>query len=189
VELSRPNAEPAPEAPDAWSAPRGRDLLAGVAVLAVLVAILVVFRSDVPPAPRNGGPEPLSRGAAAPATPLPMPWSEVPVVRSVSDLPRELVVPVAEGLAQARSRLERCVALEHRRARAAPPPARHAAPAEVVLRLAARAGAVQVDGLEVTAPGNAPEVVACARRLLDGDTLAAGAGVPGWRQRLALSLE
>jgi hypothetical protein len=59
----------------------------------------------------------------------------------------------------------------------------------VVLRLAARAGAVQVEGLEVTAAGGAPEVVACARRLLDGDTLAANAGVPGWRQRLGVSLE
>src|SRR3954447_22870236 len=42
-----------------WSAPRGRALLGGVAVLAVLLAILVVFTSDAVPPPDPGSAQPL----------------------------------------------------------------------------------------------------------------------------------
>jgi hypothetical protein len=171
---------------DPWSAPRGRDLLAGVAVLAVLVATLVAFRSDFPPARRSGAPESLAFKTSDPAPP-PAPWSEVPILRSVSELPPDLVGPVAEGLAQARSRIDRCVALERRRG-ARPAPRGPASPAELELRLAAHAGGLQVEGLEVTAPGDAPEVVSCARRMLDGEILTASAAIPGWRQRLAVTL-
>jgi hypothetical protein len=181
-------ARPAARAPWAASAPRGRELLAGVAVLWVLVAILVVVQAKPPPA-HEGGAEALPKGTASAAPGLPS-WSEVPLIRSVSDLPPDLVLPLAAGLAEARDRLDRCVALERRRgAPAAAGPSRPTGPAEVVLRLTARGDAVYVDGLEIASPGGAPEVLDCARRLLDGDTMAARAVVPGWRQRLAVALE
>ena len=186
-----PSPRSEPHARDPWSPPSGRELLAGIAVLAVLVAALVVFRSDFPPASRDGGAAPfaLRAAAASAAPPPPVPWSEVPLARTVSELPRDLVGPVYEGIAEARDRIARCVALERRRAPSSAPATGRDGGADVVARPAARAGAVQVEGIEVTSAGGAPDMIACARRLLDGATFPASAVVPGWRQRLAVPLE
>jgi hypothetical protein len=171
----------------AWSPPRGRDLLAGVAVLAVLVSILVVFTADVPAAPRTGGAEPFARAATAPAATAPAAWDDVPVALVPAALGPALAAPVGDGLADARGRVARCVALERRRAgRSAAEPAGE--PARLVLRLAPRSGAVEVEGIEVRSPGSSPERLACARRHLDGDAMPAESAVPGRRHRLAVEL-
>ncbi len=172
------------------AAPNGRDLLAGITVLAVLVAILVVFTSDAAPHSREGSAEPLLRRAAATepaARPAPA-WSQVPVAAAAVDLGPGVAEPVGVGLAAARDKLARCAALDRRRRDRAAAPA-PSPPAEIVLDLAARAGAVHVVGVEVTSPGGSPELVDCARRLLTGDAFAAPQSVPGRRYRLAHVLE
>jgi hypothetical protein len=191
-----PPALPAERLREPWTPPRGRTLLAGVANLAVLVAILVVIGQEAPGTAPPGRAEPLVRpGGAArtvPAPPAP-PWAEVAVAASPADLGPALGPAVAEELALVRDRISRCVALDRRRAAARsaarPSGATARGPAELVLRLAPRAGAVHVEGLEVRSPGASPEVLDCARRLLDGDVIPFAGAVPGRRQRLALSLE
>jgi hypothetical protein len=178
-----------------WTLPRGRSLLAGVANLAVLVAILVVFTQDVPQRTPSGTAEPFGLQGATPqagdATSM-RPWTEVPLAETPSELGPGLARPVEEELAAVRERIARCVEVDRRRgersgASSGAPPSQ--GPARLVLRLAPRSGAIHVQGLEITSPGASPAVLACARRLLDGDAIAAAAAVPGRRYRLALALE
>jgi hypothetical protein len=170
--------------------PNGRDLLAGVAVLAVLYAVLVVFTSDAAPSRQDGDPQALPRSGASDARPAPIPWPEVPVATRVTELGPSVARPVADGLSDARDKLARCVAVDRRRREADPAPAAApSAPAEIVLSLAAHAGAVQVEAVEVRNPGPSPELVACARRLLGGAAFPAPGAVPGRRYRLAHVLE
>lgn len=184
-----------------WSAPRGRDLLAGVAVLSVLLAILVVVSREGAPShpphtgsalpPPHGGPAQArtGRGAAtAPAAATPD-WPDVPVTTSVAELGPALSRPVADGLAAARARIDRCVAVEQRRA----PGALQERPAgagatELVLRLSGRSGAIHVVGVEQRSPGASAVLADCARRHLDGDAFPAPDTVPGRRHRLLVSL-
>lgn len=166
-------------------------------MLSVLVAILVVFSRNDPPT-RYGSALAFARGGvAAAATSTAPDWTEVPVAASVDELGPALSQPVADGLAAARARIARCVGIERRRralatrADEAPAatPETGEGPAELVLRLAARSGAVHVVGVEVRAVGAAPEVADCARRHLDDDTFPAEGTVPGRRQRLLVSVE
>jgi hypothetical protein len=169
--------------------PSGRDLLAGVAVLAVLYAILIVFTSDAAPPHPGGAPQALPRPGAPEARP-PVAWSDVPVATRVTELGPALARPVADGLADLRPKLARCVAVDHQRRELAPTPvAAPPAPAELVLSLAARAGAVHVEAIEVRSPGASPGLVDCAQRLLAGAAFPAPGAVPGRRYRLAHTLE
>lgn len=172
-----------------WSPPRGRDLLAGVAVLSVLFAILVVFSSDRgADEPRPGSAQPLARAVPAAATAPAVPdWSAVPVALRAEEL-GSLSRPVVLGLAAARKRIDRCVAVERRRASPPADVASGAGPAELVLSLAARSAAVHVDGVEVRSPGASAELADCARRHLDGDAFPAAEAVPGRRHRLLVTL-
>lgn len=174
-----------------WSAPRGRDLLAGVAILSVLLAILVVFTRDA--ADAHAPPfsaEPLGRAGAAAAVPAAVPdWTDVPLATSVDALGPSLSGRVATGLAEARARIARCLAVE-RRVRPSPDAdAADRGPTELVLRLSARSGAVHVVGVEPGSAGGAAVLADCARRHLDGDTFPAAEAVPGRRHRLLVSLE
>lgn len=176
-----------------WSAPRGRDLLAGVAVLSVLLAILVVVsRNGAPAHPPHTGvttAEALPRGKVPRAVAVPAPdWPEVPVATSVAELGPALAQPVTEGLAAARARIARCVAVEQRRAPPADRDDRAADAAELVLRLSGRSGALHVDGVEQRSPGASPLLADCALRHLDGDAFPAPDAVPGRRHRLLVSL-
>lgn len=183
-----------------WSAPRGRDLLAGVAVLSVLLAILVVVSRDGAPShpPHPGSAQPLPYGgpgqaragrtAAAPPAAAPD-WPDVPVATSPTELGPALSGPIADGLAAARARIDRCVAVELRRAPAsAHERAAGAGAAELVLRLTGRSGAIHVVGVEQRSPGASPVLADCARRHLDGDAFPAPDTVPGRRHRLLVSL-
>lgn len=188
-----------------WSAPKGRDLLAGVSVLAVLAAILVVMARDVeprrlPPGSAQAFPRANLAATAAGAVPA---WTDVPVATSVVELGPALSQPVASGLSAARARIERCVAVERRRARDADPspdlrrsaergPGRdggdRAAAAELILHLSPRSGAVHVDGVEPRAVGASALLADCARRHLDGDAFPASGAVAGRRYRLLVVL-
>jgi hypothetical protein len=117
-------------------------------------------------------------------------WSDVPVATRVTELGPALARPVADGLADVRPKLARCVAVDRRRREVPAAPADAApGPAELVLSLAAHAGAVQVEAVEVRSPGAFPGLVDCARRLLAGEAFPAPSAVPGRRYRLALALE
>jgi hypothetical protein len=199
VQNPRPVIDGAEEQPPAgsslagrtrWRPPNGRDLLAGVAVLAVLYAVLIVFTSDAAPPPRGGDAEALPRPVAPDPRPAPVDWSDVPVATRVTELGPALARPVADGLASVREKLARCVALDRRRRQAAPAPeVTTSASAELVLSLVAHAGAVQVEAVEVRSPGASPGLVGCARRLLAGEAFPAPGAVPGRRYRLAHVLE
>ena len=177
-----PDHEP-PREPlrDPWTPPSGPDLLAGVAVVAVLVAILVVFTHDVPWAPRPAAADP------APWTPpvrtqAPPAWPDVPVSGNLADLGPALAKAVGTKLAVARSKIARCVADAGADASAAGPEA------EVVLRLAPRSAALHVEAVEVSDAGTPSELLECARRVLDGDAIPAPGVVPGRRYRVRVGL-
>jgi hypothetical protein len=176
-----------------WRPPNGRDLLAGVAVLAVLYAILVVFTSDAAPARREGSAEalPRPRTASPDVRSSPPPWSEVPIATRVTELGPALARPVTEGLSASRAKLARCAALDPRRRDQGDydPEATPLAPPEIILSLAARAGAIHVEAVEVRSAGETPELVDCARRLLAGAAYPAPEAVPGRRYRLVQILE
>jgi hypothetical protein len=153
----------------------------------VLVAVMVVAARDGETEPTSGSAQPLPRAGSESAAAVVLPeWTDVPVATSASELGPALSRAATDGLAAARARIARCVAVERRRATAPEPAA--AAQAELVLRLAPRSGAVHVVGVEPGAPG-APELLAdCARRQLDGDTFPAPDAVPGRRHRLRVTL-
>jgi hypothetical protein len=172
-----------------WSAPKGRDLLAGVAVLFVLLAVLVVMNRDggtIEPPPGSALALPRAASAAATSAALPE-WTDVPVATSVVELGPNLSQAVADGLVAARARIERCVVVERRRAPAA---AREdgAGPIELVLRLAPRSGAVHVVGVEPQSTDGSAVLADCARRHLDGDAFPAPAAAAGRRHRLLVTL-
>jgi hypothetical protein len=111
------------------------------------------------------------------------------VALSVVELGPALSQPVADGLAAARARIGRCVAVERRRAPdTAEERGADVGPAELVLRLAPRSGAVHVVGVELRSPGASPVLADCARRHLDGDAFPAAAAIPGRRHRLLVTL-
>lgn len=171
-----------------WGPPSGRELLAGVTVVAVLYAILVVFTSDVAEPARAGSAEPLARTAAAPQGRPAVAWTDVPIAARPDDLGPALASPVTEALAAARPKLDSCVSLRLRGGASAAAAAASRAPPEVVLSLATRGGAVHVDAVDVRTPGAAPELADCARRILDGAAYPAPAAPPGRRHRLAVAL-
>ncbi len=161
--------------------------------MSVLVAILVVFTIDAPRPPRAGAAEPLvRRGEAEQARgdPPPAPWDEVPILSDASELGEPLAGAVRDGLTAARSRIDRCFANEQKRAEERGPrpldgAGDRGAPAVLLLRLTGRAGALDVDGVEVRAQGRVVgELVDCARRMLDGRALAVPRSVAGKRYRL-----
>jgi hypothetical protein len=171
-----------------WSAPNGRDLLAGIAVLSVLVAVLVVMARDGGRRVPASEAEPLRRAGAAAASAAAVPeWSDVPIAATAAELGPSLSRAVADGLAEARTRIGRCVALERRRA---PSTARPdgAGPLELVLRLSPRSGGVHVVGIEATDTAGAAMLAQCAHRHLDGDVFPAEGVVPGRRHRLLVAL-
>jgi hypothetical protein len=194
-DVEEPTRTPPPELAEVqpgrppWSAPRGRDLLAGVAVLFVLVAILVVFERDADPPSRSA--QALARASVAATATAPVPdWTDVPLATSLDALGPSLSASVAGGLAEARARIARCVAVERRvRPSPAPDPAGGRGPAELVLRLSPRSGAVHVVGVELRSAGGSAVLADCARRHLDGDTFPAEEAVPGRRHRLLVALE
>lgn len=173
-----------------WSAPNGRDLLAGISILFVLAAVLVVLDRHGPePARRRpGAPEPLRAARAANVEDPAAEWAEVPLATSVVELGPGLAQPVADGLAEARARIARCVAVERRRDPAAAALAPDSRPAELVLRLTPRSGAVHVVGVEPVESGAPAVLEDCARRQLDGDAFPASAAVPGRRYRLLVGV-
>jgi hypothetical protein len=174
-----------------WSAPNGRDLLASVAILFVLLAVLVVLSKDGEPIQyRTGAAQPLSTAGLVSVTMGAAPdWAEVPVATSVVELGPGLAQPVADGIAAARDRIERCIAVERRRSPGADGArGRSAEGAELVLQLAPRAGAVHVVGVEERTPGRSELLADCARRHLDGDAFPSSSAVPGRRYRLLVSL-
>lgn len=182
-----PSGRPGPpdardrELRDPWTPSSGRDLLAGVAVISVLVAILVVYTHDVPRAPRASAAEPLP-WARVSAPKAPADWSAVPVTQTLSDLPPALGKAVGAKTARDRARIDRCLAESDESARAA------AAGAQVVLRLAPRSSALHVEGVEASGPDTPAAIVECARRALDGDPIPASAVVPGRRYRVRVTL-
>jgi hypothetical protein len=159
-------------------------------VLFVLVAILVVMSRNGRPDERPpGAAQAFLRAAVAQATTVSAPaWADIPVATSVVELGPALAQPVADGLADARARISRCVAVELRRRSAARPESGESGPAELVLDLAPRAGAVHVVGVEVAAMGASEVLADCARRHLDGDAFPASAAVPGRRHRLLVTI-
>lgn len=174
-----------------WSAPNGRDLLAGVAILFVLLAVLVVVSKDGEPIQyRSGAAQPLSTAGLVSATLGAVPdWADVPVATSVVELGPALAQPVADGIAAARDRIDRCVTVERRRSSGAGDARSRAAEgAELVLQLAPRAGALHVVGVEERTAGHSEVLADCARRHLDGDAFPSSAAVPGRRYRLLVSL-
>jgi hypothetical protein len=114
-------------------------------------------------------------------------WPDVPVATSVVELGSTCSRAVADGLVEARARIERCVAVERLRAPAA---AKEdgAGPVELVLRLAVRSGSIHVVGVEPRAAGGSAVLADCARRHLDGDAFPAPAAAAGRRHRLLVTL-
>lgn len=173
-----------------WSAPRGRDLLGGVAVLFVLIALLVVVNRDGTRGASSGAAQPFPRAIVAASTLANVSqWTDVPVARSVVELGPALAEPVASGIGAARTRIERCVAMERRRGPAGAEERHETGPTELVLRLSPRSGAVHVVGVEQRALGRSPVLADCARRHLDGDSFPSSDAVPGRRYRLLVTLE
>ena len=137
-----------------------------------------------PPVSALALPRPANTAATAAAPPE---WPDIPVATSVVELGPALSQAVADGLVDARARIERCVALERRRAPAVPRED-EAGPIGLVLRLAPRSGSVHVVGVEPRASGGSGVLADCARRHLDGDTFPAPAAAAGRRHRLLVTL-
>ncbi len=176
-----PAREGAPEAVhDPWTPSSSRDLLAGVAVIAVLLAILVVYTHDVPSAPRPASADPVPWAQVARPSHAPVDWAAVPVTQDVADLGPALANAIGAKLAVARMKIARCVVDADGRSAGGND-------AEVVLRLAPRSTALHVEAIEVLEPAR-PELVDCARRVLDGDVIPAPAVVPGRRYRVHVAL-
>lgn len=151
---------------------------------------MVVSRDGAPPQrPGGGSAQPFRRAGLAAATTSALPeWEDLPVALSVVELGPELAQPVADGIAAARGRITRCVAVERRkRPAAAEEPGSGRGPVELVLRLAPRSGAVHVVGVELNTVGASPDLADCARRHLDGDAFPIAVPAPG-RHRLLVTL-
>lgn len=171
---------------DPWTPPSGPDLLAGIAVVGVLVAILVVFTHDVPWAPRPAAADPVP-WAPAVRTPASAPpdWADVPITGDLADLGPALAKAVGAKLTVARGKIARCTA----DADTDGDGSAGAGDAEVVLRLAPRSTALHVEAIEVSPPETPAALAECARRVLDGDAIPAPGVVPGRRYRVRVGLQ
>lgn len=179
-----PGQEP-PQDParDPWAPSSSRDLLAAIAVIAVLLAILVVYTHDVPSAPRAAAADPVPWAKVSSTREAPVDWDAVPVTQDVAELGPALANAIGAKLAVARGKIARCVVEADGLA-----VGDAGADAEVVLRLAPRSAALHVEALEVADAPARPALVECARRVLDGDVIPAPAVVPGRRYRVRVAV-
>lgn len=183
-------------------------LLLGTAALAVLWALDRAAAparpeaSEATPAPPASGSPPFPASPAPAASGLPevtpprigvfpsaastVEWERVPIAGKPSELGRELARPAFDALAAARAQMEGCFEAENRRAERAPPGGEdHAGPAVLLLRLESRQGGLDVVGTEIDERGDSsPDLVACARTVLEGWPVPAPAAASGRRYRL-----
>lgn len=150
-------------------------------MIAVLFAVLVVYTQDVPAGPRAMAAAPVPWAQPLPIA-APTDWSAIPLTTSAADLGPGLHRAIGARIERSRGAIERCVF----QAGGVP----GAGPGEIVLRLAPRSSALNVEGVEPSGPGSpSPELFDCARRVIDGDTIPAQSVVPGRRYRVLVQLE
>ena len=162
---------------DPWTPSSSRDLIAALALIAVLMAILIVYTHDVPQAPRKPSwdPVPWARTTAPVA---PADWSAVPLTPGLAELGPNLAKPLGARLERSRAALSRCLAEADGPGDAA----------EVVLRLAPRSTALHVEGIEGSDADTPQALLECARHVLEGDAIPAQGVVPGRRYRVRVAL-